>query len=242
MQIKTTQLGHVAWCETTAQQLAPQDFAVDGWRDNNAVVGQSKGRYTTWFVKTANSDSSQTWVLRHYWRGGMMEKFSRDAYLYTGLKRTRAVAELTILETLYQEGFAVPRPIAANVERFGLWYRADIIIEHVAGANDLVAYLSHNSMTESQWYLLGETIAKFHQRGVYHADLNAKNILLAHGQFYLIDFDRGELRTPHPTWQQANLDRLLRSLKKEHAKLTTLQFSQQHWQQLLAGYQSVNPI
>jgi 3-deoxy-D-manno-octulosonic acid kinase len=242
MQIKNTQLGHIAWCETTAQHLAPQDFAVDGWREKNAVVGQSKGRYTTWFVKTENSDSPQTWVLRHYWRGGMMEKLSRDAYFYTGLQRTRAVAELAILEVLYQEGFAVPRPIAANVERFGLWYRADIIIEHVAGANDLVAYLSHNPMTESQWYLLGETIAKFHQRGVYHADLNAKNILLAHGKFYLIDFDRGELRTPQPTWQQANLDRLLRSFNKEHAKLTTLQFSQQHWQQLLAGYQSINPI
>jgi len=242
MQIKTTSLGHIAWCEATAQRLEPQDFRVDSWRAKNAIVGQSKGRYTTWFIKTDNSDSPQTWVLRHYWRGGVMAKFSRDAYLYTGLTRTRAVAEMALLDILYLEGFAVPRPIAANVERLGLWYRADIIIEHVAGANDLVAYLSHSSMTGSQWHLLGATLAQFHQRGVYHADLNAKNILLAHGKFYLIDFDRGELRTPQPTWQQANLDRLLRSFKKEQAKLATLQFNQPHWQQLLAGYQSVNPI
>lgn len=242
MQIKTTQLGHIAWCETTAQQLEPHDFAVEAWQQRNAIVGQSKGRYTTWFVKTDNSDLPQTWVLRHYWRGGMMEKLSRDAYLYTGLQHTRAVAELAILETLYQEGFAVPRPIAANVERFGLWYRADIIIEHVAGSNDLVAHLRHKPMTEAQWYLLGETIAKFHLRGVYHADLNAKNILLAQGKFYLIDFDRGELRQPQASWQQANLQRLLRSFKKELTKLATLQFNQQHWQQLLNGYQSVNPI
>ena len=242
MQIKTTKLGYIAWCEVAAKDLHPQDFAVDEWQAKNAVVGQSKGRYTTWFVQIDDRHMPQTWVLRHYWRGGLMEKFSRDAYLYTGLKHTRAIAELAILDTLYQEAFPVPRPIAANVERFGLWYRADIIIEHVAGAKDLVAHLSHSPMTDQQWYNLGKTIAQFHLRGVYHADLNAKNILLAYDKFYLIDFDRGELRSPKPQWQRANLNRLLRSFNKEQTKLAKLQFNQQNWQQLITGYQSVNPI
>ncbi|GGQ05406.1 3-deoxy-D-manno-octulosonic acid kinase [Shewanella litoralis] len=239
MQIKTTQQGHIAWCEPSAATLTAQDFSVDVWQAKAAVVGQSKGRYTTWFVKT---DSAQTWVLRHYWRGGLIGKFNRDSYLYTGLKQTRAMAELAILETLYQEGFAVPRPIAAHVARSGLCYNADIIIEHVAGAKDLVAYLSQQSMDEQQWHALGQTIAKFHLRGVYHADLNAKNVLLAHEQFYLIDFDRGELRQPNASWQQANLDRLLRSFNKEQGKLPSLAFSQQCWQQLLDGYRSLHPI
>ncbi|WP_282109694.1 3-deoxy-D-manno-octulosonic acid kinase [Shewanella algicola] len=239
MQIKTTQQGHIAWCEPSAATLTPQDFSVDVWQTKAAVVGQSKGRYTTWFVKT---DSAQTWVLRHYWRGGLVGKFNRDSYLYTGLKQTRAMAELAILETLYQEGFAVPRPIAAHVARSGLCYNADIIIEHVADAKDLVAYLSQQPIDEQQWYALGQTIAKFHLRGVYHADLNAKNILLAHERFYLIDFDRGEIRQPDNGWQQANLDRLLRSFNKEQTKLPSLAFSQQCWQQLIDGYRSVNAI
>lgn len=239
MQIKTTQQGHIAWCEPSAATLTPQDFSVDVWQTKAAVVGQSKGRYTTWFVKT---DSAQTWVLRHYWRGGLVGKFNRDSYLYTGLKQTRAMAELAILETLYQEGFAVPRPIAANVIRFGLWYRADIIIEHVTGAKDLVAQLSLRPLTDQQWYALGQLIAQFHLRGVYHADLNAKNILLAHNQFYLIDFDRGELRQPNSNWQHANLDRLLRSFNKEQGKQPELAFSEHCWQQLQNGYLSLNPL
>ncbi|GGP96348.1 3-deoxy-D-manno-octulosonic acid kinase [Shewanella ulleungensis] len=239
MQIKTTQQGYIAWCEPSAATITSQDFSVDVWQTKNAVVGQSKGRYTTWFVKT---DSSQTWVLRHYWRGGLVGKFNRDSYLYTGLKQTRAMAELVILETLYQEGFAVPRPIAAHVARSGLWYNADIIIEHVAGAKDLVAYLSQQPIDEQQWHALGQAIAKFHLRGVYHADLNAKNILLAHDKFYLIDFDRGELRQPNSSWQKANLERLLRSFNKEQSKLPDLAFSSQSWQQLLKGYRSLNPI
>ncbi|MDD8060726.1 MULTISPECIES: 3-deoxy-D-manno-octulosonic acid kinase [Shewanella] len=239
MQIKTTPVGHIAWCEPSAKDLTPQDFAVSVWQTKNAVVGQSKGRYTTWFVKT---DSAQTWVLRHYWRGGLIGKFNRDSYLYTGLMQTRAMAELAILETLHQEGFAVPRPIAANVVRFDVRYRADIMIEHVAGAKDLVAYLSLQPIAEQQWYALGQLIAQFHLRGVYHADLNAKNILLAHERFYLIDFDRGELRQPNKGWQQANLDRLLRSFNKEQTKLPSLAFSQQCWQQLIDGYRNVNAI
>ncbi|GGB57875.1 3-deoxy-D-manno-octulosonic acid kinase [Shewanella inventionis] len=239
MQIKTTPLGHIAWCEPSAANITPEEFSVDIWQSQNAVVGQSTGRYTTWFVKT---DTSQTWVLRHYWRGGLVGKINRDSYFYTGIKQTRAVAELTLLETLHQQGFAVPRPIAANVTRCGLWYRADIIIEHVAGAKDLVAQLSLNPITDQQWYELGQVIAKFHLGGVYHADLNAKNILLAQQTFYLIDFDRGEIRQPDKRWQQANLNRLLRSFNKEHGKQPKLAFSAQCWQQLLDGYRSVNPL
>ena len=148
------------------------------------------------------------------------------------MKNTRAVAELTLLDTLYQQGFAVPKPIAANVERSGLCYRADLIIERVAGAEDLVAKLRQTAMSHTQWQTLGQCIAGFHRHGVYHADLNAKNILLADDKFYLIDFDRGEFRTPNSSWQQANLQRLLRSFRKELAKQPELAFSNADWQLL----------
>lgn len=233
MHIELTDKGIIAWCEPLAQQLTPAQFQAEYWKQRNAIIGQSKGRYTTWFVEI----SQQQWVLRHYWRGGLMEKFSRDAYVYTGMSRTRAIAELALLEKLFDEGLPVPRPIAANVERFGIWYRADLIIELIDGAKDLVAYLSNTAMSDTQWQQLGGLIAMFHNRGVYHADLNAKNILLAKEKFYLIDFDRGVLTTPTKQWQQANLSRLLRSFNKEHTKLPTLHFNHSNWQQLLKGYE-----
>lgn len=237
MQIKQTPSGAIAYCDATPETISVQWFTFDYWQSQGAITGSSKGRYTTWFVKPnmAEADESE-WVLRHYYRGGLMEKISKDAYFYTGLKNTRAVAELSLLELLYSEGYEVPRPIAANVERSGLYYCADIIIERVEGAQDLVAQLSKSPMSDLQWQQLGACIAKFHQRGVYHADLNAKNILITPDKFYLIDFDRGEIRNPNAKWQGANLERLLRSFRKELAKLPTLAFTESNWQSLMQGY------
>lgn len=171
------------------------------------------------------------------WR--LDRKISKDRYFFTGLNQTRAIAELTLLVQLYNEGFNVPKPIAANVEKYGLHYRADIIIERVEGAQDMVAKLSKTALTNVRWQQLGRCIAKFHQRGVYHADLNAKNILITDEEFYLIDFDRGEIRQPRTKWQNANLDRLLRSFNKEKGILDTLKFTSNNWQQLVLGYHSV---
>ncbi|ABV85439.1 3-deoxy-D-manno-octulosonic acid kinase [Shewanella pealeana] len=237
MKFKKTAKGSIAYCQYTPSSIEPNWFAADFWRQQSAITGSSKGRYTTWFVDANSVGKAQNqWVLRHYYRGGLIEKISRDQYLFTGLEKTRAVAELALLENLYQQGFAVPKPIAANVERSGLFYRADLIIERVEGAEDLVARLSKAAMTDAQWLVLGETIAEFHNHGVYHADLNAKNILICDDKFYLIDFDRGELRKPNSQWQQANMSRLLRSFRKELGKLPTLAFNDGNWQQLHQGY------
>jgi 3-deoxy-D-manno-octulosonic acid kinase len=54
----------------------------------------------------------------------------------------------------------------------------------------------------------------------------------------LIDFDRGELKTPSPQWQQSNLDRLLRSFNKEQGKLPNLAFTADNWSSLMQGYQA----
>ncbi|QQX80374.1 3-deoxy-D-manno-octulosonic acid kinase [Shewanella sp. KX20019] len=237
MKFKKTASGSIAYSEQTPQEIEVTWFGVDFWRARSAITGSSKGRYTTWFVDASQlAATQQQWVLRHYYRGGLIEKLSRDQYLFTGLDRTRAVAELALLENLYQQGFPVPKPIAANVERKGICYRADLIIERVEGAEDLVARLSKSAMTAEQWQSLGRCIARFHNHGVYHADLNAKNILITSEQFYLIDFDRGEIRAPKADWQQSNIDRLLRSFRKELAKLPQLAFTEADWQHLYHAY------
>ncbi|MFQ6372838.1 3-deoxy-D-manno-octulosonic acid kinase [Shewanella sp. YIC-542] len=238
MQLIKTAAGYLATTDATPADITPKWFCKAFWQQRQAIIGSSKGRYTTWFVQYEH----QQWVLRHYWRGGLVGKMNRDAYLYSGIHRTRAVAELQLLERLHQQGMPVPKPIAAHVARFGLWYRADLLIERIADARDLVAILSQTSLTDEQWQRLGAQIGEFHRHGVFHADLNAKNILLAGEQFYLIDFDRGCIKPPATAWQQANLARLLRSFNKEQKKQPSLAFTPQNWQQLLAGYQRVNPL
>ena len=214
------------------QHLSPNWFEPDFWQQQNAVFGTSCGRYTTWFVQ----HESEQWVLRHYWRGGAIARLSKDKYCYLGLQRTRAAAELTLLNTLWIEGYPVPKPIAARVIHHGLFYQADILIEKIPEARDLVDILERQSLDDTQWQALGACIAKFHQRGVYHADLNAKNIMLNPQGFHLIDFDRGAIKPANHQWQQANLARLLRSFTKEKTKQPKLNFSDSAWMQLLKGY------
>ena len=57
---------------------------------------------------------------------------------------------------------------------------------------------------------------------------------------WLIDFDQGEQRDPQQTWQQANLNRLLRSFNKENAKLPVFHWQADNWQFLLEGYLAPN--
>ena len=55
---------------------------------------------------------------------------------------------------------------------------------------------------------------RFHDAGVFHADLNARNILLAGITVYLIDFDRARIGSPSVVNAKRNLQRLHRSLEK----------------------------
>ena len=238
MQLKKTAHGQIAFCADTPTEISPEWFTETFWRQQNRIIGSSSGRNITWFVE----HQDQRWALRHYWRGGLIAKLIKDAYPFSSYRNTRAFAELQLLEQLYEEGFAVPKPVAAQVVRSGLVYRADILTTLLPNAQDLVGLLAERALSHEAWQTLGQLIAKFHQRGVYHADLNAKNILLSEGQFYLIDFDRGELRDAAPDWQRNNIERLLRSFRKEKTKQPTLAFDDACWQLLIAGYQQVNPL
>ncbi len=84
---------------------------------------------------------------------------------------------------------------------------------------------------------IGRCLRNFHARGVYHADLNAHNILLGENEreVWLIDFDRGAVRPPG-WWSDANLVRLQRSLHKITAAASDERFSQADWQALIHSY------
>jgi 3-deoxy-D-manno-octulosonic acid kinase len=156
-----------------------------------------------------------TCALRHYRRGGLVARLIADRYLWTGAERTRAFREFRLLATLADAGLPVAQPVAARYVRTGPWYRADLLTRRIENARTLARQLGDEAATATLAARVGQTIACFHAGGAWHADLNANNIMIdSAGTVWLIDFDRGRLRRPQATWQQANLARLRRSLAK----------------------------
>ena len=131
----------------------------------------------TWFVK----DESRHLVLRHYYRGGMVGKLVRDRFWFEGVESSRAMAEYRLLATLSEQGLPVPRPVRGAHGQTGPFYRADILIERIRGAKDLVALLKQGPIAGEVWHKIGKTVRQLHDAGVYHADLNSHNLLLDKG-------------------------------------------------------------
>ncbi len=240
MQIKVYEQGN-CYClydELAIAQFSPDMLKAQYWQNTNAVTGSAQGRGTTWFVQHNNHH----WVLRHYYRGGLIGKLVKDSYLFTSLKNTRAAQEFALLAHMQTLSLPVPKPVAYRIVRRGFLYRADILSSRIENAQDLVAILSKQALTTDIWKKIGVTIKQFHDNNIYHHDLNAHNILINEQQeVFLIDFDRGELREADSSgWQQSNIARLLRSFTKELNKLKNFNWSEENWQMLLKGYKQVS--
>ncbi len=176
-------------------------------------------------------------VLRHYRRGGLVARVNSDRYLWTGRKRCRAFREFRLLAELMDAGLPVPAPMMARYVREKMSYRADLITRQIPGAQTLAQRLASSNLDASLATRVGRTIADFHAHGVWHVDLNATNLLVdAGGKIWLIDFDRCGIRKPAMPWQQANLERLLRSFRKLHAPRQMSDFNEIFWHPMLAAY------
>ncbi len=184
------------------------------WGERAQAVG-SGGRGAAWFVHGgADEGGFGPAVLRHYLRGGLAARFSRDRHLWRGAARIRSFEEFRLLRELLRRGLPVPRPIAAIYWREGLRYRAGILLERLMDVRAL-ADLAASDGAAAPWAQAGRLIARLHRGGLDHADLNAHNLLFdARGGGWAIDVDRSQLRIPATAWREANLARLHRSLLK----------------------------
>ncbi len=233
--------GHVLMIPSSGEldisSIMTEYFEPSFWQNKGQIVGQSKGRNTTWFIdpQDINFQNNQ-WVLRHYYRGGLVAKLISDHYFYTTLEATRCYRELEILQQMVALQLPVPKPIAARMIRSGLFYQADLIMQKIA-ATDLVAILKQTSLSENMWREVGKIIAKFHQNGIDHADLNSHNIMIDNNnKVWLIDFDRGSIKPPEEPWQLKNIERLHRSLIKEKGLHEPFHFNKNDWVSLIDGY------
>ncbi len=204
-------------------------FSVDYWRSKQALEGEAVGRGSAWFINTASGPV----VLRQYLRGGWVAKISRQSYFFSTVSRSRPFREYHLLAALYDLGLPVPKPVAALCEFHGIISSGALMTAVISSAQTLADVLPGN---EGIWGDVGKCIRRFHDAGVWHADLNARNILLdADLRVFLIDFDRARFTPGKVVNGEGNLKRLKRSLVKlwPTGELSAMQTA---WTQLIAAY------
>jgi 3-deoxy-D-manno-octulosonic acid kinase len=217
-----------------ADGFDPAWFAPAHWRGRMTDV--AGGRGSVCYVEAPFGSV----VIRHYRRGGLVARLLGDFYFWSGENRTRGFAEFRLLSRLRDLGLPVPAPIAARYVRSGLGYRGDLITRRIDNATTFADLLTAGRLDSDIARRIGEEIAAFHAAGVYHADLNAHNILVTADRIWIVDFDRGDLRTPNDTWRRSNMQRLHRSCAKvlNAAPRADDDFVAAIWSPLMQAYES----
>ena len=178
-----------------------------------------------------------TVVLKHYHRGGLIGKIIHDSYLYLGLNKTRMVREFRLLAVMRERGLPVPNPVAVRVKKHALFYSGDLITEKIDSSKTLAEHLKIAPITPQLWKKIAGVIQEFHRENIYHADLNANNILINdQNEVFLIDFDKSYVRE-NGNWKKQNIERLLRSLRKIKNTSAVFYFTDQNEQYFLSCFQ-----
>jgi 3-deoxy-D-manno-octulosonic acid kinase len=201
-QLREAADGAIVFDAAASPQVDADWFAPDYWRGRDALRAQAGGRGGVALIDTPTGAC----VLRHYRRGGMAARLMGDRYLWRGADRTRPFAEFRLLAEIARRGLPGPAPVAARYVHRGACYTAD--------ARTLAESLAAGQLDAALAEAVGALVARFHREGVWHADLNAHNVLVTPAGLYLIDFDRGRIRVPAEGWRRSNLRRLRRSLLK----------------------------
>ena len=232
--VERTKNGAILYDKAIINQISDERFTPEGWLHAEVLTGslRSGGRGNTMFV----GNVPRQFVLRHYQRGGLLGKLVRDTYMFSGEDLTRPFMEWRLLDKLAANNMNVPRPAAARFCRRGTFYTADLITVRIPDVVSLSQYIAAHERDETFWQSVGAAIWKFHEAGVYHADMNAYNVQVdKDGDIWMLDFDKGALKSPGP-WQQKTLNRLYRSLRKVLDLDPRLHFRAANWEQLLQGY------
>lgn len=150
--------------------------------------------------------------LRFYRRGGLIGKVLTTGFWRWSKTAQRARAEFELTYQLYAEGFPVPRPLLAREGFNHCFVTNALVMEQLPHTQNLAEILAQRALTPEEIILVARTLARFFKAGVYHSDLNIRNILLTDDSSgcYLIDFDkcsRGKLSQDLVTQMLARLER-----------------------------------
>ena len=226
---------HILYDQNLVSRISPGDFKGSAQTKVNQL-----GRTAAHYIEL----QGRACVLKQYRRGGLVRHLTSKLYVFQGLGNSRMWQEFKLLQTLRAKGLPVPRPVAALCDVHpsmpllpSMCYSGSLITERIDHTCTLAESLEQQAMDIDEWQQVGQLIRRFHDQQLYHADLNANNILWQERkQLFLIDFDKSHLKPAEAdaSWKQANLDRLLRSLRKLQPRF----FEESGWLKLLDGYQT----
>jgi len=164
-------------------------------------------------------------VVRRNARGGLLASWRRDRFI-----RSRAPRELENALILAALGVPTPPVLAYAHYRVNAVERcADVVTVQLPPGLDFGAALLAGGAPEEQqarWHAVSALLRMLAEQGVWHQDLNVKNIYLCQqaansgqrtGQdvgAYLLDVDRVKFVDPGRVVARVNSARLLRSLRK----------------------------
>jgi serine/threonine protein kinase len=177
------------------------------------------GRGDMHSVKLADGSTA---LFRCYRHGGLFRSLTGKWFFSWP---PRPFRELSITEELRRRGVPTVEVFAACVEKIrGPFYRGWLVTRQLDEARDLWVGLQSGFCQsvgiDATLKAVAASIRRMHGEGVYHRDLNLKNILIrstgSGAESHVIDFDKAILvlgKLPAPLAQK-NLDRLLRSVRK----------------------------
>jgi len=159
-------------------------------------------------------------VVRHNMRGGWMAKVSKDLFLLP----TRGFRELIASLRLRASGVSTPEVVAyVSYPTNIVLRRSDVATREIPNGHDLSVALAKVTDHDHRVMVLDAVVRLLKaltQAGAHHQDLNLKNVLLTAGEgpgldAHILDVDRVRFSSPgSPLVAKANLDRLIRSLRK----------------------------
>jgi len=214
-------------------QILSQKVTLSGKiKEGKLLPGVSllKGRNIIPCIPIRGSDERM--IIKHYEHGGLFRKITKDIFLGS----SRPFRELAILEAAGQKGIPVPEVLAASVDRiFGPFHKGEIVYKEIPDSANLLEYLKglnerpmgeKISLKREIINSLAQAIKKMHTSGIYHADLNVKNVLIQNRgeapRIYLVDFDCSKIKKNLSLRVRIkNLARFNRSCEKWKAPLTT---------------------
>lgn len=132
--------------------------------------------------------NGKKYVLRNFYHGGVLGNVFKYSFWE---KNVRSFREFQILCQLHEFGLPVVNPLFA-LKTNGLFYNQSISTEYIENTEDF------NCITEFSKTILDNLfmiIDKFFDHGLFHPDLNIKNILFEKGteKIYLLDLDKAKL-------------------------------------------------
>ena len=137
--------GAILYDASRASNLAATWFDPEYWRARGELDGEARGRGAAYFIRCGERQL----VLRHYRRGGLVARISRDRYMWRSEGATRAFAEWQLIYHLHHAGLPVPAPVGARYQRSGFAYTGDILTERLLGVESLATWLSQRPLPSS---------------------------------------------------------------------------------------------